>query len=352
MADIKQRIVWIDLDNSPHVLFFDPIIKELQDKGIEVLTTARDYAQVIQLAELFKIKYFKVGKHFGKNKYLKILGLLTRSFKLATIVMKRRPLLALSHGSRSQIFTAKLLRIKSAMAFDYELARGLPFFRPNFKLLPDVIPDSKIHLNAEKIIKYPGIKEDVYVHKFIPDPGIVDKLKLDMEKVIVTIRPPAFSAHYYVEKSKDLFNETINYISALLNTQIVITPRTNDQKNEILTKWKSDIESGKIIIPEFAVNGLNLIWYSDLVISGGGTMIREAAALKVPAYSIFGSEIGSVDKYLSEAGRLVLIRNKDDIKNKIRIEKRIRNDADIHHSKQTLMFITNSVLDLMNEIGK
>jgi predicted glycosyltransferase len=44
---------------------------------------------------------------------------------------------------------------------------------------------------------------------------------------------------------------------------------------------------------------LNLIWYSDLVISGGGTMNREAAALGVPVYSIFLGKSGAVDRYLS-----------------------------------------------------
>ncbi len=201
----NEKTVWIDLDNSPHVLFFDPIIKELKKEGINIFVTARDYAQVIQLVKLFNIDYIKVGNHFGKNKFLKVLGIVLRSLEMIPIAIKKKPNLALSHGSRSQILAAKLLGIKSAMAYDYELARGIPFIKPNYKILPDVIPDCKIRNNAEKIIKYPGIKENVYVHKFIPDPEIITKLKLDNEKIIITIRPPAYSAHYYMEKSKELF---------------------------------------------------------------------------------------------------------------------------------------------------
>ena len=62
------------------------------------------------------------------------------------------------------------------------------------------------------------------------------------------------------------------------------------------------MKAGKLIIPDHVVGGLNLIWFSDLVISGGGTMNREAAALGVPVYSIFRGKIGAVDRYLS-AGR-------------------------------------------------
>jgi len=70
------------------------------------------------------------------------------------------------------------------------------------------------------------------------------------------------------------------------------------------------------------VDGLNLIWFSDLVISGGGTMNREAAALGVPVYSIFRGQIGSVDKYLATSGRLVLIENVDELKTKVRLVRR------------------------------
>jgi predicted glycosyltransferase len=70
------------------------------------------------------------------------------------------------------------------------------------------------------------------------------------------------------------------------------------------------------------VDGLNLIWHSDLVISGGGTMNREAAALGVPVYSIFRGKIGAVDHYLADNGRLVLLETVEDIPKKILLDKR------------------------------
>ena len=99
------------------------------------------------------------------------------------------------------------------------------------------------------IFKYPGIKEYVYVHKFIPDDEIINKLKLNINKVVVTFRPPASSAHYFSEKSRELFNETIDYLSGFDNVQVVITTRTNNQRTEILSKWRQFFQSGKFIIP-------------------------------------------------------------------------------------------------------
>ena len=54
---------------------------------------------------------------------------------------------------------------------------------------------------------------------------------------------------------------------------------------------------------------VSLLKAVDLVISSGGTMLREAAYLGVPAYSILRSEIGQVDEYLESIGRLTFIES-------------------------------------------
>jgi predicted glycosyltransferase len=71
------------------------------------------------------------------------------------------------------------------------------------------------------------------------------------------------------------------------------------------------------VIPKRAVDGLNLLWHSDLVVSGGGTMNREAAALGVPVYSVFRGTIGAVDRHLQKQGRLILIETREDVTSKI-----------------------------------
>ena len=44
--------VWVDLTNSPHVLVMRPIVRALEQRGAEVLITARDFAQTLDLCEL------------------------------------------------------------------------------------------------------------------------------------------------------------------------------------------------------------------------------------------------------------------------------------------------------------
>ena len=100
---------------------------------------------------------------------------------------------------------------------------------------------------------------------------------------------------------------------------MVVLPRNERQAASIKNTWPELIKSRGLIIPDRVVDGLNLLWYSDLVISGGGTMNREAAALGVPVYSIFRGTIGAVDRYLAKTGRLVLLERVEDFESKIRL---------------------------------
>jgi len=310
----QNKKIWIDLENSPHVLFFNPIIQELKNHGYLLLITARDYAQVYELADLYRLDYIKIGRHYGKNKLLKVIGLLIRAFKLLPILLREKPQVAFSHGSRSQLLAAKIFRINTIFAMDYEYTQPLPLIKVDLAIVPEVLPDSIIYNSwAKTVAKYNGIKEEVYVQDFEPNSDIIEEIGIDAKKVIVTIRPPSTTSHYHSQKSDNLFLATMDYVLKNNSTQIIILPRIKKQGYEIKQMWRDYFKSRKIIIPEKAIQGMNLIWHSDLVISGGGTMLREAAALEVPAYSIFGGKIGAVDRYLADSGKLILIRNIDDI---------------------------------------
>jgi len=344
-----MKKIWIDLDNSPHVLFFNPIIKELQKKGYRVVITARDYAQVIGLADLFNLEYLRVGHHFGKNKYLKIIGVLYRSLQLFPIIAKETPDLAFSHGSRSQAISARIARIPTIVAFDYEYTQPLPFImRPDLTIVPEILVQKGLNRKIKKVVGYPGIKEDVYVQDVIPDASIYRLLGINEEKILVTVRPPATTAHYRTPKSDVLFQGVTEYLMSKPDCQVIILPRTKDQGVLIKSTWPNYFDEDKMVIPNQVVNGLNLIWHSDLVISGGGTIIREAAALGVPAYSIFGGKIGAVDEYLSGSGRLTLVRSVEDVKRKIIIKKRTRPDMHENGNSLTMQKIVDEVIAFAN----
>jgi predicted glycosyltransferase len=319
---LKKKI-WIDLDNSPHVPFFKPIIDELEERGYSVLLTARRCFQVIELADKAGLQYTAIGRHHGKHRLIKGVGLLFRALQLTQAVFRARPQLAISHGSRAQLIASKLLRIPCVIIFDYEHTEGIPFIRADWLIAPEIIMENNsLKYKRFRLKTYPGIKEYVYVTNFKPDPTIFEQLNLSNNQPIVTVRPPATEAHYHKHQSEELFEEVMDFLVSDSHCQLILLPRNDKQAHFIRKKWSEWYDTRKIIIPEEVVDGLNLIWHSDLVISGGGTMNREAAALEVPVYSIFRGEIGAVDKYLSNSGRLTLLKSTSEIKSKIDLSRR------------------------------
>lgn len=318
----KMKCIWIDLDNSPHVPFFRPIIDSLRERGYEVLVTARDAYQVTDLTRLHQLECITIGRHFGKNKLMKAIGLLVRTAQLLPLAIRIRPDLAVSHGSRAQTMAARLLGIQSVVIADYEHVTHVN--RADLMIVPDVIPTSVASQFAKRVLQYPGIKEDVYAAGFQPTGHIIEELGLQPEDLVVTVRPPATEAHYHNPESEPLLAAVIDLLAQTAGARIVMLPRNGRQADDIAQRWPQWLGNGKMIIPREAVDGLNLVWYSDLVISGGGTMNREAAALGVPVYSIFRGHLGAVDRYLAEQGRLVLIATPEEVRTRIALRKRVR----------------------------
>jgi predicted glycosyltransferase len=263
--------------------------------------------------------------------------------------MKQKPALALSHGSRTQLVVAELLGIPSLTIYDYEFTQELVVFNPTYTMTPEIIPDSSIKLHRDRVTKYPGIKEDVYVSSYIPDPSIKTDLKMDDKKVIVTIRPPATEAHYFCKDSEEMFEAAMKFLLQKEEIQLILIPRNKKQEDFVREMWPDAFSTKKMIIPDHAINGLDLMWFSDLVISGGGTMNREAAALGVPVYSIFRGTIGAVDNYLSEKGRLVLLESPNDLGTKIKLIKRDKNFSPDQSEKKALNTIVNKIVEILQK---
>jgi len=343
----SSKRIWIDLDNSPHVPFFAPIIEELKRRGYQVTLTARDAYQVRDLADLFQFDYTCVGRHWGKHWILKAFGTCLRGLQLIPLVITQRPVLAVAHGSRSQVLASTLLRIPSLNIFDYEFTSSLVFFKPTWLMTPEVItPSESNRREGRPVLQYPGIKEDVYVPGFKPDPSVKGRLGIDDRNIIVLLRPPASEAHYHNPKSDELFAATVEFLAQAPNVRVIVLPRNQRQAASVRKSWATLFSEGKLTIPDHAEDGLNLIWFSDLVISGGGTMNREAAAMDVPVYSIFRGKIGAVDRYLANSGRLVLIENPQDVRTKILLERRSRPHTTQNAERAALTKIVNDIIML------
>jgi predicted glycosyltransferase len=336
--------IWIDLDNTPHVPFFKPIIRELERRGFRVVLTARDAFQVCELATQTGLAYTKIGRHYGKNRFMKVWGLFWRSLQLLPFVLRERPALGLSHGSRGQILLCNLLRIPTIMVMDYEHAQTPPLVRPRWEIVPDVLFNHSLHCKTKARIRtYKGIKEDVYAPEFKPDADLVQQLGLNGGNIIVTVRPPANEAHYHNPESETFFVEFMKRVFSTPGLKAVLLPRNKNQEAQIRSSFPEWFKDSKVIVPKGAVDGLNLLWYSDLVVSGGGTMNREAAALGVPVYSIFRGKIGAVDRQLQSEGRLTMIEKLEDVHQKVILETRPKYQRPEAGSRRALQEVVDHI---------
>lgn len=305
--------IWIDLANSPHVPFFKALIPEFISRGHQVEVTARDFAETVALAEAAGLRANVVGGHGGKALSGKAGNLLGRSRSLFTWARKRKLDLAVSHNSYSQIVAARALRLKTVTLMDYEYqpANHLAFRFAQRVIVPEAFPEealSRYGARADRIKRYGGTKEDVYLATFKADPQFykqLDGLGIRRDDVLVVVRPPASEALYH-RFENELFEELLTKLSVAEGVKTVLLPRNESQRIAYLNRIH-------LILPATPLDGANLIAASDLLISAGGTMNREAAALGVPAATIYAGKWAAVDEELCRRGRLIRIASQKDL---------------------------------------
>jgi uncharacterized protein len=292
----------MDMTASAHVLVFRPLIKLLRERGADVEITARDYAQTLQLLHLHGIDAEVIGKHGGRSRLGKLRAMRSRLRALRRWARDRNFDIALAHGSHELTLTAHRLGVPSSTTFDYEFAwlqHQLGCRAATKVVVPDAIPPDRLErygARPPKLLQYPGLKEEYYLADFKADPSVLNGL--DQRRVLVVLRPPPDVSLYH-RHSNPLFPQTVDFLGRHERVQAVVLPRTEEQRDFV-----RGLALPSLVIPDGAVDAQSLIALSDLVVSAGGTMNREAAALGVPVYTTYGGRLGGVDEELIRQGRL------------------------------------------------
>jgi len=311
--------VWIDMTASAHVLVFRPLIDILRSRGDEVEITAREYAQTLQLLELHGLQADAViGHHGGRSRTGKARAMFSRLRALRRWARGRGFDVALAHGSHELTMTARRLGIPSATTFDYEFAwlqHQLGCRAATRVVVPDAIPQERLArygATPPKLLQYAGLKEEYYLADFEPDTAVLEQFALDTQRILVVLRPPPDVSLYH-RHSNPLFPQTLDFLGTRDDVHAIVLPRTEEQRDFV-----RGLELPSVIVPEQAVDAQSLIALGDLVVSAGGTMNREAAALGVPVYTTYGGRLGGVDEALIRDGRLVPLSDP----RALRLEKR------------------------------
>ena len=307
--------IWIDLANSPHVPFFHALIPEFIARGHTIEISARDFAQTVELATKAGMMPHVIGGHGGGSLTGKAGNLLGRAAALRKWARARGFDLALSHNSYAQIAAAAALGIKAVTLMDYEHqpANHLAFRLASKVIVPQTFPAAELRkygATMRKVKRYEGTKEDVYLADFVPDPAFPEtlrKLNIASDDVSVVARPPAREALYH-RFENELFDQLIARLNSRERTKIILIPRSDAQRADYQAR-----NLANVIMPLEVMDGANLIAVADLVVSGGGTMNREAAALGVPAISVYAGRWAAIDEQLIREGRLRRLATREEI---------------------------------------
>jgi uncharacterized protein len=324
----SKRAVWIDFENAPHVWVLSPIIRHLTEKGHPVILTARDFSCTVGLSHRLGYQVQVIGQPgTGKYKAAKAFRIMERALRLYLHLskLKEKISLAVSHGSRSQILAAHFLGLPVVSLDDYEFSDQSLVRFVNHLLVPFPIPKETWGKYSSKVSHYPGLKEELYLCNFKPSDDGFEMVKKS-GKVKMLFRPEGRFAHYRSEQTRVLQDTLLDSLEGRDDVFLVLLPRDEVQSSDL--KDFCERKGIDYWIPSKVVDGPSLIWNMDLMVSGGGTMTREAAVMGVPSYSFFGGKWGAVDRYLESYRKLFRISGLEDVE-KISLKKNMAGNQSV-----------------------
>jgi predicted glycosyltransferase len=304
--------VWVDLTNSAHVVVLRPLVQLLERGGHDVTLTARPLSHTTELLDHWGHHYTVIGHHGGARRLGKALAGSARAAEVFTFARGKGFDYGLGHGSTDLPAVGRVLRIPNTTMFDYEWARlqhSLNCRLATRVLVPDAIPADRLArygARPPKLVRYPGLKEEYYLGDFEPDDSVLGRLGLDPERVIGVVRTAPSYALYLGGSENELVPRVLRRLLDA-SAQVVVLARTEGQRTALRAVDE------RLIVPDRVVDGSSLVALADLVVSAGGTMIREAAVLGTPVWSIFEGRRGAVDEQLERDGRVRFLHDPDEL---------------------------------------
>jgi predicted glycosyltransferase len=305
--------VWIDIDNPPQVQYLLPFDAAFRRAGMATVITARDYGRTVEMLDAAGADAHVFGERVGRGKLRKGIAALRRAHELTGLFDRMGRPDALLGASRASALAAWRMGIPGFLIGDYEHVHVALYRLTRSKILhPDVIDSAAFvrhGLRQDALIPFRGLKEDLSfagldLDGFPPfDLGAVPE-----HTVRVLFRPPSETSHYYDESSTDMARAALRWL-AQSGVLLVFAPRERGQ----LALLDGLPWSHPPVVLRQSVPFVSLLKSVDAVICAGGTMLREAAYLGIPAYSIFRSESGAVDRWLEQIGRARLLGTPADL---------------------------------------
>lgn len=304
---LKGKKVWIDVEQPKTGIMFNSIFRMFKEEGAELLITARDYDSTYKILDDHGVDYIKVGKHGGALLEEKLQTYIDRLNDLLPHIIKFSPDHFVTFSSIEGTRIAYGLGLPSIGINDEP--RNMPVCKLLFPFIdklitPMCIPIEsyiKYHADKEKIIRYNGLDEIAWISDYVPKPEVLKKFDLEKGKYIVIRSEPSLAC--YLINSMNPEETKISQILPPLfkkfpNHKYLLLVRNEMQENYLKEKLESYKKEGNIIITRYLPNIVDLCFFAALVISGGGTIVRESSLLNVPSLEYFPGESAPQERFL------------------------------------------------------
>lgn len=335
--------VWIDMINPSDVHFFKSIITDLSEYSI--CPTMRDRAETVELANHYNINGRVIGTDY-RDTFKKSVNMIYRTIDLTTKVTNFDVSLSFENGMcvlASKIHMKpsilycdndlKFIQKKSSVQDLETKIKALA----SYTIVPSVCYDNfKNNYSEDRLISFDGYKEDVYIADYEPDQNFLNELPFDR---FVVVRPEALSS-IYVEDMKSIVPELLTSIIGD-DINIIYLPRDKGD-----AKYA---DGTNVFMPKGALNGLDLCYYADAILTGSGTLAREASCMGTPSVSFFPSEVLlSVDQQLVDEGKMLHSRNIEEIVCYIKSHHK-RQQSELYRCGIAKKEVVNITKDILND---
>ncbi|MEM1526057.1 MAG: DUF354 domain-containing protein [Ignisphaera sp.] len=296
------KTIWLDVLTPKQAMLLGTIATTLKSKGYNVTLTTRSYDYTQAVLKNLGVEFVSLGG-YGNTLIDKLLEEINRMRSLVEVLGDKfdiaiaypnpvaarisfglnKPYIALTDSPHSEIVSRLSLPLARYVIFS--------------KCIPISTIEPYIYKEKTKLVPYNGVDEVEWLKDIHPDMSYVRSIGLEPYSYVVA-RPPEVKASYYrYNDASTVFEAVLNRILDL-NLKVLYLPRYIDDPLAQQLRTRKNV-----VIPSTShgVIGYNVIYYALAVITGGGTLAREAALLGIPGISLFPEEL-YVDKCVQELG--------------------------------------------------
>ncbi len=261
------------------------MVEGVPSKKFEIAVTTRDYSELNKFLARQRLTFTRLGKHGGGDLLEKLKASIARENELISFAKDG------NFDYSFSFISPEAARVSFGLGIPHIICSDSPHARAPSKL---AVPLSNLlftpfpilrerwtqyGLEAKRVMRYHALDPWAWLNRA--------KVKVPKEvKGKVMIRLEEWFASYFRHGLgvSSVLGRLIDEIHKLGDFEVTLVPRYDDQR-----RWAEREFSKKALVPNDAIDGVEGISQTDLLIGGGATMTQEAALMGVPNISYFPS---------------------------------------------------------------